>query len=77
MRDMEEYAALNEVYASTFNFPNPPTRVCVQCPLPDDVGLILDAVSKNNLNPLNIKSSFYHAFTVSPLVRIPVDFDWI
>lgn len=46
MRDMQEYAALNEVYVNTFNFPNPPTRVCVQCPLPDDVGLIFDAVSK-------------------------------
>lgn len=46
MRDMEEYAALNEVYVQTFNFPNPPTRVCVQCPLPADVGLIFDAVSE-------------------------------
>lgn len=45
MRDMEEYAALNEVYVNTFNFPNPPTRVCVQCPLPDDIGLIFDAVA--------------------------------
>ncbi|CAH1636971.1 unnamed protein product [Spodoptera littoralis] len=45
MRDMEEYAALNEVYVQTFNFPNPPTRVCVQCPLPADVGLIFDAVA--------------------------------
>ena len=47
MRDMNEYALLNEVYANTFNFPNPPTRVCVQCPLPDEVGLIFDAVSIN------------------------------
>ncbi|CAH0625375.1 unnamed protein product [Chrysodeixis includens] len=54
MRDMEEYAALNEVYANTFNFQNPPTRVCVQCPLPDDVGLILDAVAhKSNTNNQN------------------------
>ncbi|XP_063385268.1 uncharacterized protein LOC134671361 [Cydia fagiglandana] len=45
MRDMGDYAALNEVYVDAFNFVNPPTRVCVQCPLPDDVGLILDAVS--------------------------------
>ncbi|KAH9637441.1 hypothetical protein HF086_012054 [Spodoptera exigua] len=46
MRDMEQYAALNEVYVQTFNFPNPPTRVCVQCPLPADVGLIFDAVGE-------------------------------
>ncbi|KAG6440930.1 hypothetical protein O3G_MSEX001651 [Manduca sexta] len=45
MRDMEEYAALNEVYVNTFCYPNPPTRVCVQCPLSSDVGLIMDAVS--------------------------------
>lgn len=47
MRDMKEYVALNEVYVNTFNFPNPPTRVCVQVPLPADVGLIFDAVSNN------------------------------
>ncbi|CAH0400034.1 unnamed protein product [Chilo suppressalis] len=45
MRDMEKYSALNDVYVSHFCFANPPTRVCVQCPLPDDVGLILDAVA--------------------------------
>ncbi|CAK1582896.1 unnamed protein product [Parnassius mnemosyne] len=45
MRDMGEYAALNSVYVKTFCYPNPPTRVCIQCPLPDDVGLILDAVA--------------------------------
>lgn len=45
MRDMGEYSALNGVYLSTFSHPNPPTRVCVQCPLPNDVGLILDAVA--------------------------------
>lgn len=45
MRDMGEYAALNEIYLNNFSFENPPTRVCVQCPLPKDVGLILDAVS--------------------------------
>lgn len=45
MRDMEEYAELNAVYVDKFSFPNPPTRVCVQCPLPKNVGLIMDAVS--------------------------------
>lgn len=44
MRDMEQYAALNSVYVDTFSFPNPPTRVCVECPLPKNVGLIMDAV---------------------------------
>ncbi|KAM3962015.1 uncharacterized protein ACR2FA_003909 [Aphomia sociella] len=45
MRDMNEYAVLNEVYVNNFCFSNPPTRVCVQVPLPSDVGLILDAVA--------------------------------
>lgn len=45
MSDMGEYAALNEIYLNNFSFQNPPTRVCVQCPLPKYVGLILDAVS--------------------------------
>ncbi|CAH2041533.1 unnamed protein product, partial [Iphiclides podalirius] len=45
MRDMGDYAALNAVYVDTFRFPNPPTRVCIQCPLPSDVGLIMDAVA--------------------------------
>lgn len=53
MRDMAEYAALNEVYVDTFKYPNPPTRVCVQCPLPANVGLILDAVA--------YKSSIYNS----------------
>ncbi|KAL4711110.1 hypothetical protein ACJJTC_009481, partial [Scirpophaga incertulas] len=45
MRDMDEYLTLNNVYLKYFSFDNPPSRVCVQCPLPDDVGLILDAVA--------------------------------
>ncbi|XP_053608936.1 uncharacterized protein LOC128674442 isoform X2 [Plodia interpunctella] len=45
MRDMAEYSALNAVYVKHFSFQNPPTRVCVQCPLPANVGLILDAVA--------------------------------
>ncbi|XP_072935563.1 uncharacterized protein [Epargyreus clarus] len=50
MRDMEDYGALNLVYANHFCFPNPPTRVCVQCPLPNDVGLIMDAVAHKPTN---------------------------
>ncbi|XP_060804149.1 uncharacterized protein LOC106130468 isoform X1 [Amyelois transitella] len=48
MRDMNEYSALNDIYVKHFSFQNPPTRVCVQCPLPADVGLILDAVAHKN-----------------------------
>lgn len=42
---MEQYSALNAIYVEKFSFPNPPTRVCVQVPLPNNVGLIMDAVS--------------------------------
>ncbi|GBP73462.1 Diphthine--ammonia ligase, partial [Eumeta japonica] len=45
MRDMGHYKELNDVYARHFSFSEPPTRVCVQCPLPSDVGLVLDAVA--------------------------------
>ncbi|XP_045451767.1 diphthine--ammonia ligase [Melitaea cinxia] len=45
MRDMEQYSALNAIYVEKFSFPNPPTRVCVQVPLPNNVGLIMDAVA--------------------------------
>lgn len=45
MRNMADYDELNKIYVDTFSFANPPTRVCIQCPLPNDVGLILDAVS--------------------------------
>lgn len=50
MRNMEEYASLNDVYVKTFCYPNPPTRVCVQCPLPNNVGLILDGVAFKSSN---------------------------
>lgn len=45
IRNMEDYEQMNQIYISYLNFPNPPTRVCVQCPLPSNVGLILDAVA--------------------------------
>ncbi|XP_045522141.1 diphthine--ammonia ligase isoform X1 [Pieris brassicae] len=45
MRDMGQYADLNAVYVKAFSFANPPTRVCVQCPLPNEIGLIIDAVA--------------------------------
>lgn len=48
IRDMGDYATINRVYSVKFNFPNPPTRVCVQCPLPSSIGLIMDAVAFKN-----------------------------
>lgn len=45
MRNMNDYELMNEVYSSYLNFPDPPTRVCVQCPLAGNIGLIMDVVS--------------------------------
>lgn len=45
VRSMADYAGLNEIYAKAFNFTNPPTRVCVECPLRDDQQVIMEAVA--------------------------------
>lgn len=45
VRSMAEYGKLNEVYARYFNFTNPPTRVCVECPLPSNLHVIIEAVA--------------------------------
>lgn len=45
VRSMAEYAALNAAYAKAFNFVNPPTRVCVECPLPEGCQVVLEAVA--------------------------------
>lgn len=45
VRSMEEYATLNRIYARFFNFTNPPTRVCVECPLSNNLHVIIEAVA--------------------------------
>lgn len=45
VRSMAEYATLNKIYAGYFNFTNPPTRVCVECPLSSDLHVIIEAVA--------------------------------
>ncbi|XP_055545402.1 uncharacterized protein LOC129730249 [Wyeomyia smithii] len=47
MRDMNEYSFLNEIYSKVFGFTNPPTRVCVECPLPENCHVVLEAVAYN------------------------------
>ncbi|XP_055380431.1 uncharacterized protein LOC129611354 [Condylostylus longicornis] len=51
VRNILEYATLNQIYAETLNFQNPPTRVCVECPLPENCHVIMEAVAykKNDL----------------------------
>lgn len=45
VRSMAEYPLLNRIYGQTINFQNPPTRVCVECPLPEDCHVILEAIA--------------------------------
>ncbi|XP_055606409.1 uncharacterized protein LOC129754384 [Uranotaenia lowii] len=47
VRDMKDYSMLNKVYSDMFNFTNPPTRVCVECPLPENCHVVLEAVAFN------------------------------
>lgn len=42
---MNDYAALNDVYATAFSFTNPPTRVCVEYPLPPGLQVIMEVVA--------------------------------
>lgn len=50
VQNMTDYAILNEVYSKYFNFTNPPTRVCVQCPLPTNLHVIVEAVAYRSLH---------------------------
>ncbi|XP_047099679.1 diphthine--ammonia ligase [Schistocerca piceifrons] len=45
VRDMSQYPAANREYAVAFPGPDPPARVCVQCPLPEGVPVSLEATA--------------------------------
>lgn len=45
VRSITEYQALNRIYSEAVNFTNPPTRVCVECPLPEDCHVIMEAIA--------------------------------
>lgn len=64
VRSMAEYAGLNEVYANAFNFTNPPTRVCVECPLPENVQIILEAVAFRSRNVIDSDDTEYKRHTM-------------
>uniref|UniRef100_A0A182TFJ7 Diphthine--ammonia ligase n=1 Tax=Anopheles melas TaxID=34690 RepID=A0A182TFJ7_9DIPT len=57
VRNMTEYSFINEIYSTVFAFPNPPTRVCVECPLPADCAVVLEAVA---FNPVSSASELEH-----------------
>ncbi|XP_073828856.1 uncharacterized protein [Musca autumnalis] len=45
VRSISEYQTLNRIYGQAFNFQNPPTRVCVECPLPEECHVIIEAIA--------------------------------
>ncbi|XP_030378139.1 uncharacterized protein LOC115626808 [Scaptodrosophila lebanonensis] len=50
VRSIAEYPSLNRIYSDNFDFHNPPTRVCVECPLPDDCQVVMEAIAyRSNL----------------------------
>lgn len=66
VRSMADYAGLNEAYAKAFNFTNPPTRVCVECPLPEHCQVIIEAVAfKPRANDTEIKRHTMHVQSIS------------
>lgn len=68
IRAMSEYLSLNEAYSEIFNFPNPPTRVCVECPLPQNCEVIVEVVAfnaKNNMSEVSNKRTTIHVQGIS------------
>lgn len=45
IRDMENYAVINQQYKKVFNFINPPIRVCVQAPLAQQCPIVMEAIA--------------------------------
>ncbi|XP_059614261.1 uncharacterized protein LOC132260264 [Phlebotomus argentipes] len=45
VRSMKDFAKINLIYSSIFNFPNPPSRACVETSLPGNVWLMLEALA--------------------------------
>lgn len=66
VHSMNDYAELNEVYVEVFNFTNPPSRVCVECPLPDGLQVILEAVAfRPRTNDINNQRHTMHVQSIS------------
>lgn len=68
IRNMSEYVSLNQAYSEIFNFPNPPTRVCVECPLPPNCELIVEVVAfkaKTDMSEVTNKRTTMHVQGIS------------
>lgn len=68
VRNMNDYAELNAVYVKTLNFANPPARVCVECPLPEGLQVIMEAVAfrpRFGCNDVQNQRSTMHVQSIS------------
>lgn len=67
--DMSQYAELNRIYCETLNHFNPPTRACVQVPLPANCPVVIEAISFSGRSMLagdaNAERSTMHVQSLS------------
>lgn len=45
VRDMSQYPILNKIYCRVLSHINPPTRVCVEVPLPENCHVLMEALA--------------------------------
>lgn len=66
VRSMNDYAELNDVYVKAFNFQSPPSRVCIESPLPDGLQVIVEAVAfKERYKDINNQRHTMHVQSIS------------
>lgn len=53
VKNMNDFAIINAAYIDIINFQNPPTRICVQCELPENYTIIVEATAykSRTINP--------------------------
>ncbi|XP_055716287.1 uncharacterized protein LOC129810065 [Phlebotomus papatasi] len=51
LKDMKDFAEINKIYSANFNFPNPPSRACVETNLPEGLWIILDVLVAVTADP--------------------------
>lgn len=64
IQSMADFADINEIYVTTFNETNPPTRVCVEAPLPPKCQVIMEVVGFQGRNDAIEKESNRHTMHV-------------
>lgn len=59
VRKIDEYTELNAAYKSVINHTNPPTRICVECPMPPNCHVIVEAVAHRYVEGDNRRHSMH------------------